>query len=148
MSIRSEKVRQSVRQRAGNRCEYCLSHQEYVMGRLQVDHIWPLAKGGLDTEDNLCLACKLCNQYKWSKTVGSDPLTGEIVALFHPRQQRWQDHFAWSDNGEEIIGRTACGRATVIELRLNNEVALIVRRNWVKVGWHPPTLDSHYLSTF
>jgi len=140
MSIRSEKVRQRIRQRAGNRCQYCLSPQEYVMGRLQVDHIWPLAKGGTDIEENLCLACKLCNQYKWSKTTGSDPLSGEMVVLFDPRCQRWQDHFAWSENGETVIGQTACGRATVIELRLNNEVAVTVRRNWVKVGWHPPVL--------
>jgi 5-methylcytosine-specific restriction endonuclease McrA len=38
------------------------------MGRLQIDHIQPVAKGGVDTEDNLCLACELCNQYKWTQT--------------------------------------------------------------------------------
>lgn len=69
MSFISETLRQKVRQRAGNRCEYCLSYQDYIMGRLQIDHIQPLAKGGLDTEDNLCLACELCNQYKWVQTV-------------------------------------------------------------------------------
>jgi hypothetical protein len=100
--------------------------------------VWPLAKGGADTEDNLCLACKLCNQYKWTKTDGIDPLTGEPARLFHPRQQQWTDHFAWSVNGEEIVGLTACGRVTVVELRLNNELTVIVRRNWVRVGWHPP----------
>ena len=32
MSSLSETIRQQVRERAGNRCEYCLSHQDYVMG--------------------------------------------------------------------------------------------------------------------
>jgi hypothetical protein len=35
----SETARQQVQDRAGNRCEYCLSHQDYTMGRLQIDHI-------------------------------------------------------------------------------------------------------------
>ena len=64
MSRLTDSLRQKVRERAGNRCEYCLSHQDYVMGWLQVDHVYPVSKGGLDTEDNLCLACELCNQYK------------------------------------------------------------------------------------
>ncbi|MFZ4556791.1 MAG: HNH endonuclease [Pseudanabaena sp.] len=63
MSILSEIIKERVRQRAKNRCEYCLSRQEYVLGRLQIDHIQPVAKGGTNTEDNLCLACELCNQY-------------------------------------------------------------------------------------
>lgn len=109
MSNLSEPLRNVVRNRAKNRCEYCLSHQDYVMGRLQIDHIQPVAKGGLDTEDNLCLACELCNQYKWTQTEAEDLETGETVALFNPRQQSWNDNFAWSKEGTEIIGKTACG---------------------------------------
>jgi hypothetical protein len=44
----SETLRQQVRDRSGNRCEYCLSHQDYIMGRLQIDHIQPIVKGGTD----------------------------------------------------------------------------------------------------
>ncbi|MFB2881245.1 HNH endonuclease [Floridanema aerugineum] len=138
MSSRSETLRQKVRQRAGNRCEYCLSHQDYIMGRLQIDHIQPLAKGGTDTEDNLCLACELCNQYKWVQTESVDPQSEETVSLFNPRQQQWKEHFTWNTEGTEIIGLTACGRATIAALRLNNNLAVIVRQNWVKAGWHPP----------
>jgi len=111
MTNASENTRQKVRQRAGNRCEYCLSHQDYVMGRLQIDHVTPVSKGGLDTEDNLCLACELCNQYKWTKTEGIDPQSGENTPLYNPRQQKWVDHFAWSEDCANIIGLTACGRA-------------------------------------
>lgn len=138
MSFLSESLRQKVRQRAGNRCEYCLSHQDYIMGRLQIDHIKPLAKGGFNTEDNLCLACELCNQYKWTQTEGFDTESSKLVSLFNPRNQEWNEHFTWNLEGTEIIGITACGRATVVALRLNNNLAMIVRSNWVQAGWHPP----------
>lgn len=138
MSNLSENLRTSVRQRAGNRCEYCLSHQDYIMGWLQIDHIYPIAKGGEDREDNLCLSCELCNQYKWTKTEELDPESGVRVQLFNPRQQKWQEHFVWTEDGTRIMGMTACGRATVLALKLNNSLAVTVRRNWVKAGWHPP----------
>ncbi len=138
MSKLSEELRILVRQRAENRCEYCLSHQDYIMGWLQVDHIYPLAKGGENSLDNLCLSCELCNQYKWTKTEELDPESKANVQLFNPRQQKWQEHFAWTEDGTIIMGMTACGRATVIALKLNNSLALTVRRNWIKAGWHPP----------
>lgn len=140
MSI-SDTTRQKVQQRAGNRCEYCLSHQDYVMGWLQVDHIQPVAQDGSDDEGNLCLACELCNQYKWTKTHGIDPQTGRRLRLFNPRQQRWGKHFAWNETGDEIVGLTACGRATVSALQLNSPLAITVRRNWIRAGWHPPMLE-------
>jgi hypothetical protein len=61
-----------------------------------------------------------------------------IVRLFNPRRQRWKRHFRWSEDGALIIGRTICGRATVVALNLNNLVAVTVRRNWIIAGWHPP----------
>jgi HNH endonuclease len=112
------------------------------MGRLQIDHIQPVAKGGADSEDNLCLACELCNQYKWTQTEACDPAMDEVLPLFNPRQQKWTEHFVWNEDGTEIVGKTACGRATVEALRLNNALAMIVRRNWVRAGWHPPTIES------
>jgi hypothetical protein len=36
------------------------------------------------------------------------------------------------------MGITACGRATLVALKLNNSLAVVVRKNWVKAGWHPP----------
>jgi hypothetical protein len=110
------------------------------MGRLQIDHVQPIATGGSDDEGNLCLACELCNQYKWVKTHSVDPETGQRLTLFNPRHQMWSEHFNWSSQGAEIVGLTACGRATVIALNLNNRLAVTVRRNWIKAGWHPPKL--------
>ena len=108
------------------------------MGRLQIDHVQPIAKGGLDNDDNLCLACELCNQHKWTQTHGIDPDTGQYIALFHPRRQRWSDNFVWGSGGAEIVGVTACGRATIRALRLNDRLAVTVRRNWIRADWHPP----------
>jgi hypothetical protein len=109
---------------------------------LEIDHIVPQARGGADDENNLWLACRLCNSFKGAQTYGLDPLTGRRVRLFNPRQQRWTEHFAWNEDGTRIIGLTACGRATVLALQLNNVIAVMVRREWVAAGWHPPVDDS------
>lgn len=140
MSSLNKKLRQRIREQAQNRCGYCLSHQHYVLGKLEIDHIIPVAVGGADDEENLWLACRLCNSYKGVQTKTVDPLSGKSVKLFNPRQQGWADHFAWTDDGDQIIGLTPCGRATVIALQLNNVVAVMVRRAWVRAGWHPPQL--------
>jgi hypothetical protein len=62
-----------------------------------------------------------------------------MVPVYNPRRQVWSEHFEWSRDGTQILGRTACGRATVIALRLNNLIAVTVRRHWVAAGWHPPS---------
>ncbi len=133
-----ETIRARVRTQAGDRCGYCLSPQRLVLGRLEIEHIIPQAAGGPDDEDNLWLACRLCNNYKSDQTEGLDPVSGQKVPLFNPRRQQWHEHFAWSADGTEVIGRTPCGRATVLGLQLNNVIAVMVRREWVAAGWHPP----------
>lgn len=134
----SDALRARVRAQAGNRCGYCLARQEYVPWVLEVDHIVPKSKGGTDDEENLWLTCHSCNLFKSDQIHGRDPLTGRRVRLFNPRRQQWKRHFRWSHDGAFIIGRTACGRATVAALNFNNLVAVTVRRNWIAAGWHPP----------
>jgi hypothetical protein len=136
----SRTVRTQVETQAGNRCGYCLSPQRLILGRLQIDHIIPQAVGGTDDEQNLWLACPLCNGYKGMQINAIDPASSRRVRLFNPRRQRWSRHFVWSDDGARIVGRTAAGRATVVALQLNNVVAVTVRREWITVGWHPPPL--------
>ena len=134
-----QRVREGVRLRAGNRCEYCLAHQDHVFDILEIDHILPISRGGSDDEGNLCLACGLCNRYKGTQFEGEDPHSGQTTDLFNPRQQIWHDHFAWEQEGVSIVGLTACGRATVQALQLNNDIAVTVRRHWVAAGWYPPS---------
>jgi 5-methylcytosine-specific restriction endonuclease McrA len=57
------------------------------MARLEIEHIIPLAKGGSSNENNLWLACPICNNHKGSQTEKNDPQTGKIVPLFNPREQ-------------------------------------------------------------
>lgn len=134
----SAALRAKIQTQAKNRCGYCLTRQEYVPWTLEIEHIIPRSKGGADDEENLWLACHSCNLFKSDQIYGRDPLTGRRIRLFNPRQQRWQRHFRWSEDGVLIIGRTVCGRATVIALNLNNLIAVTVRRNWMAAGWHPP----------
>jgi hypothetical protein len=108
------------------------------MGTLEIEHIIPRAKGGSEEESNLWLSCGLCNRYKGSQITGIDPHTNATVRLFNPRTQIWHEHFRWSPDGAYVIGMTDIGRATVEALRLNNDLAVEVRRNWILAGWHPP----------
>lgn len=105
---------------------------------LQVEHIVPLAAGGETVESNLWLACGLCNRNKGTQTHAIDPVNNELIALFNPRTQNWLEHFVWSEDGVHISGRTPCGRATVVALKLNNDYLILARKHWVSVGWHPP----------
>jgi hypothetical protein len=139
MASKIPKNRQEqIRREAQNRCGYCQANQAYIPWPLEIEHIIPRAKGGTDEVSNLWLACRSCNSFKGAQTHGRDPVTGRQVALFNPRQQNWYHHFRWSKEGTVIIAQTGCGRATVLALNLNNLIAMTVRRNWVKAGWHPP----------
>jgi hypothetical protein len=131
-------VQTRVRAAARNRCGYCLSRQEYVLGMLEIEHIAPRARGGTDDEANLWLACRLCNLYKGAQSHARDPLTGRRARLFNPRRQSWFRHFRWVNGGLHVAGRTAAGRSTVIALQRNHAIAVAVRRNWIASGWHPP----------
>ena len=141
MSPIPEEIRARVRAQADDRCGYCHSPQKYVLGPLEIDHIIPQARGGTDDEENLWLACRLCNGYKSIQTHGFDPVTGREVRLFNPRRQRWAEHFTWGEDSTRVVGLTDCGRATVLALQLNNIIAVMVRREWVSAGWHPPEKD-------
>jgi hypothetical protein len=105
---------------------------------MEFDHLIPQAAGGITREENLWLACRRCNAFKSTQTHAHDPQSAEWVTLFNPRQQAWSDHFAWSENGTEIIGKTPCGRATIATLKMNNAEIVVARRLWVSVGWWPP----------
>jgi len=120
------------------RCAYCQTTEANTGQPMTVDHIVPQAQGGATTFDNLCFACRRCNEFKGSATEAHDPLTNKFVPLFHPRNQAWSDHFAWDASGTHLIGLTATGRATIVALNMNNKVIVDARRRWVSVGWHPP----------
>jgi hypothetical protein len=86
-----------------------------------MEHLVPVAAGGETIAHNLALACFSCNRRKWDRRSGVDPQAGGEHQLFNPRNDRWNDHFAWSVDGLEIVGSTAIGRTTVKALESNRE---------------------------
>lgn len=106
-----------------------------------MEHLVPIAAGGETALDNLALACFSCNRRKWDRQSGADPLAGGDHRLFNPRSDAWNDHFAWSVDGLEILAATAIGRATVNALELNRERLKKIRAADAALGRHPPTGD-------
>jgi len=105
-------TRRLVRERAGNRCEYCGHRQDWApVVQFHIDHILPRKHGGTDDSENLALACQHCNLHRRDNLSGKDEKTGRTVKLFNPRTQRWEDHFEL--RGILIVGLTSTGRATV-----------------------------------
>lgn len=133
-------LKQIVFERARGCCEYCRSQARFAMQPFSVEHIEPRSKQGAHSLDNTALACQGCNNHKYTKTHGCDPITGERVALYHPRRQRWSDHFAWKDCCTRIVGLTPTGRATVDALQLNREGLINLRLILYAVNEHPPPL--------
>ena len=123
----SPSLRKRLAEAAGDACSYCRS-PSLAGVHLAVDHIVPLAAGSADHPENLCLACYPCNEFKSSQTTDIDLLTSMVNPLFHPNQQNWSDHFAWSQDGLTILPLTAVGRVTVDLLRMNDGWLLQARR--------------------
>jgi hypothetical protein len=57
--------------------------------------------------------------------------------LFNPRRQLWKQHFSWSEDFLQIIGRTPTGRATVEALHLNRPELVNLRRALLLIDEHP-----------
>ena len=74
--------------------------------------------------------CAFCNHHKGPNLSGIDPRTKKIVRLFNPRRQKWSSHFRLM--GERIVGRTECGRATVVVLAMNAHDRVELRKEMLK----------------
>lgn len=127
-----------VRTRARGYCEYCLIPSNFSPDTFPFDHIIPQALGGKSEPDNLALADGGCNGHKHAKTHHFDPLTNQLAPLYHPRQDKWHDHFAWNEDETLIIGITPSGRATVDLLQVNRPANVNLRLLLRSVGLHPP----------
>ena len=134
-------TREQVAARAGGRCEYCRSPEAFSPSPFAIEHVTPAARGGTNAPENLAFSCQGCNNHKYAAVEATDPASGATVPLFHPRRERWRDHFAWSDDLTVIIGLTPTGRATVEKLRLNRDGVVNLRRMLRAAGVHPPADD-------
>jgi hypothetical protein len=124
-----------IRRQAKNHCGYCLNPQELMPFKLEIEHLHPQALGGKSVEENLWLACRECNAHKATKSKATDRLTGKTVKLFNPRKQNWNEHFEFSNDSIEIIGKTA---STVECLQMNNIYQTTARLAWRETNKFPP----------
>src|SRR5436305_7315925 len=81
--------------RAKERCEYCQLPQSAYRLPFQIDHVIARQHGGARKLSNLALACPRCNRNKGPNISGIDKSTQELMRLFHPRRDRWTEHFRW-----------------------------------------------------
>jgi hypothetical protein len=128
-------LRELVRQRAGDRFEYCRLPQDFSELRFHVEHITPRRHGGQEVIENLALACPDCNLDKGPNLAGLLPGRRKIVRLFNPRLDGWLQHFRC--DGARIVGRTPVGRASAVLLRMNDMERLRIRALLLELGVWP-----------
>jgi hypothetical protein len=110
-------LRRLVYERANGCCEYCLIPDTFVLAMHQIDHIISEKHSGTTEANNLALSCALCNKHKGSDLASIDLETGQIVPLYHPRRDRWCEHFQLS--GAQFVPLTPIGGVTIRLLQLN-----------------------------
>lgn len=128
-------LRRQVIQRAGNCCEYCRLSADDSMFSFQVDHIISEKHEGETIFDNLAFSCPSCNSAKGSDIGSYDKITQELIPLYNPRNQKWDNHFQL--DGVLIRPISPVGRVTVRLLRLNREEQISERNGLVRLGRYP-----------
>jgi HNH endonuclease len=126
-------LRRRVVERAQHRCEYCgLAEALQSVVLFHVEHVVARHHGGDDFMENLALACHRRNLQKGPNLSSIDPETGELTRLFHPRKDRWSDHFALQEG--RILGRTSIGRTTAALLLMNTPDRVQLRLALIGAG--------------
>lgn len=124
--------RHQVAARAAYQCEYCRLSERCTSVPFQLDHVIAEKHQGKTSLENLAYACLHCNAFKGPNIAGRDPVTNEIVRLFDPRRDDWEEHFDWE--GPVLKARTAIGRATIAVLRINLPYRVAVRASHMQEG--------------
>jgi hypothetical protein len=130
-------MRRNVLAAARGRCAFCRSEEKLMGVTFEIDHIVPRLRRGKTSPGNLCLCCPSCNRHKAARTQAVDHTTGAETSLFHPRHDRWSEHFVWSNDGTRVLGLTPTGRATIDALKMNRPQMIELRRYWLANGNHP-----------
>lgn len=133
----ADSLSEEVKRRAGDLCEYCRVPQIFDPLPFQIDHVIARQHDGPTSLENLALACLSCNNHKGPNIAGIDRQAGtqEVVRLFHPRNDTWNEHFEW--NGPILQGTTAIGRVTVSVLGINLPHRIAFRRSLIDEGVFP-----------
>jgi len=57
-------------EQCGFRCQYCHRDLRLRLCEISIDHVVPIARGGLNTIDNVAPSCRPCNHQKRDRLVG------------------------------------------------------------------------------
>ncbi len=105
----SKKTRFEIFKRDGFVCQYCGSHPPSVI--LHVDHIIPVAGGGVNDMDNLITACEACNQGKSARSLSDIPQSLKEKSLLIKERE------AQINGYQELINQT--------RMRIEREVSMV-----------------------
>jgi hypothetical protein len=128
-------VRQLVAARAHYLCEYCLIAEDDTFIGCEVDHIISLKHGGSSEAENLAYACFFCNRQKGSNIGSISRQSGEFIRFFHPRTDRWSEHFRLT--GSSIQPLTLIGEVTARILNFNHADQILERRVLQEANKYP-----------
>ena len=108
----SAKTKEEVARRAAHACEYCRNQARFSSDPFSIEHTRPRSRGGTDENSNLALSCQGCNSRKYTSVEAIDPVTGETVPLFNPREHEWGEDFVWNDDYTSVCwdGHRRAGR--------------------------------------
>ena len=131
----SAEIRRLVAKRAGQRCEYCLIHEDDTFLGCEVDHIISKKHGGGNEPENLAYACLFCNRHKGTDIGSIHPNTGKLTRFYNPRKDRWGKHSQLNDVIIEPL--TGIGEVTVRLFVFNNSERLLEREALISIGAYP-----------
>lgn len=151
-------VREVVRLRANDACEYCLLP---TTGKFEIEHIIPprlwddyvagrirsvrlrRRRRGPHHIDNYAWSCPFCNRAKSGRA--SHHVGRDAIRFFDPRSDRWPDHFVFpaATGHIAILGVTLVGRVTAgpggLDFNAGGaEVFLVTRHLVIRQGEYPP----------
>ena len=130
----SMSLRQFVMERANEKCEYCLIHEDDTYIGCEIDHIISIKHGGKTEERNLAYACLPCNRHKGSD-LGTLSERQEFTRFFNPRTDIWNEHFIIV--GSNILPKTEIAEATIKILRFNSDSRVEERNSLQLIGRYP-----------
>ncbi len=131
----NRELRERVWNRAGGCCEYCRMPQAFDLLPFELDHIIAEQHHGETEEFNLGVCCFACNRRKGPNIAGRDEQTGQLVPLFNPRTDLWEEHFEW--HGALLVGKTPVGRTTADVLAINLPHRVDHRASLIEEGVFP-----------
>jgi hypothetical protein len=128
-------LRRQVAERAGGRCEYCLTPEWILLAGCEVDHVISRKHDGNTDPSNLAFSCARCNRAKGSDVGSVLSATGQYCRMFNPRIDCWEEHFGIA--GARLLARTDIAEVTVRILRLNDQERMAERALLQQIGEYP-----------